>query len=215
MLKLHGIAISNFYCIAKQVLEEKGLAFEEVYVMTNQEPDFLAISPMGKIPVLETEHGFLTETNVITEYLEERYPPTPLYPQDVFARAKVKQLIKSVELYVETPAHQLIPWFFGGKPLPEHVRETAKPALQRGLAALNRLATFSPWVCGEEYTAADIFLYRSISMVSMMAQKYYDWDALAEVPGIKDWNARMAQRPATQSVDAAANVARQAFMKGR
>lgn len=213
MLKLHGIAISNFYCIARQVLQEKGLAFDEVQVMANQEPAFLAISPMGKMPVLETEHGFLTETNVIAEYLEDRYPTPALYPQDAFARARVKQLIKITELYVETPAHQLIPWFFGGKPLPDHVREAAQPAMQRGLAALGRLAKFSPWVCGEQYTAADIFLYRSVGMVGMMAQKYYDWDALAEVAGLKDWQARMAQRPTTQAVDQAADVVRKAFFK--
>jgi len=213
MLKLHGTAISNFYCIAKQVLLEKGIAFEEVHVMANQEPDFLDISPMGKIPMLETDHGYLTETNVIAEYLEELYPTPPLYAQDAFARAKMKQLIKIAELYVEAPAHQLVPWMFSGTPLPDHVRETTKPTLQRGLAALGRLATFSPWVCGEQYTAADIFLYRSVAMVSTMAKKFYDWDALAEVEGLKAWNARMAQRPLTQAVDQESNAARQEILK--
>ncbi len=97
MLKLHGTPISNFYCIVKQVMLEKGIAFEEVHVMANQEPAFLAISPMGKIPALETEYGYLTETNVILEYLEEVQPSPALYPQNVFARAQVKQLIKMVE----------------------------------------------------------------------------------------------------------------------
>ncbi len=213
MLKLHGTPISNFYCIAKQVMQEKGIAFEEVHVMANQEPAYLAISPMGKIPALETEHGYLTETNVILEYLEELYPVTALYPQDVFARAKVKQLIKVIELYVETPAHQMVRWLFGTDPLPEYMRETARPAMGRGLAALSRLAQFSPWVCGEQYTAADIFLYRSVDMVKIMASKFYDWDAIATVPRLKDWYARMAQRSATQAVDNESNAARQAILK--
>lgn len=213
MLKLHGTPISNFYCIAKQVLQEKGIAFEEVNVMANQEPAFLAISPLGKIPALETEHGCLTETNVIAEYLEALYPTPALYPQDAFARAKMKQLIKIAELYVETPAHQLVPWLFNGKPLPDHVRETTQPMIQRGLAALGRLTQFSPWVCGEQYTAADIFVYRSIGMVNTMAKKFYDWDALAEVPGLKDWSERMAQRPITQAIDSESNAARQEILK--
>lgn len=213
MLKLHGIPISNFYCIAKQVLQEKGIAFEEVHVMANQEPAFLAISPLGKIPALETDRGFLTETNVLVEYLEELYPTPALYPQDAFARAKVKQLIKIAELNVEAPAHQMVPWFFGGNPLPDYVRETAQPAIRRGLAALGRLAAFAPWACGEQYTAADIFLYRSVGMVNTMARKFYDWDALAEVPGLNDWNRRMAQRPATQAIDKDSDLARQEILK--
>lgn len=213
MLKLHGTPISNFYCIAKQALCEKGIAFEEVHVMANREPDFLAISPMGKIPALETEHGYLTETNVILEYLEEVQPNPPLYPQNAFARAKVKQLIKVAELYIETPAHQMVPWLFGSTPLPEYVRETMRPLMERGLAALGRLAQFSPWVCGEQYSAADIFLYRSIDMLNIMAKKFYDWDATAEVPGLKEWYARMAQRPQTQAVDSDSNAARQAILK--
>ncbi len=213
MLKLHGVAISNFYCVAKQALQEKNIAFEEVPVMANQEPAFLAISPMGKIPALETEHGYLTETNVILEYLEERYPASPLYPHDAFARAKVKQLIKTVELYVETPAHNMVRWLFGTEQLPDYVRASARPAMERGLAALVRLAKFAPWVCGEQYTAADIFLYRSVDMVDIMARKFYDWDALATVPGLNAWRARMAQRPLTQALDRESNTARQEILK--
>lgn len=108
MLKLHGTPISNFYCIAKQALQEKGIAFETVHVMANQESDYLAKSPMGKIPALETGHGFLTETNVILEYLDATHPEPALYPQEPFARARVQQLIKVVELYVEGPAHALV-----------------------------------------------------------------------------------------------------------
>ncbi|MFT3928733.1 MAG: glutathione S-transferase family protein [Spongiibacteraceae bacterium] len=213
MLKLHGTPISNFYCIAKQALQEKGIAFEEVQVMANQEPTFLKASPMGKIPALETEHGFLTETNVILEYLDAVYPANPLYPQDAFARAKVAQLIKIIELYVETPAHNMVRWLFGMEQLPDYVRDTARPAMERGIAALTRLARFSPWVCGEQYTAADIFLYRSVGMVSIMASKFYDWDALAAVPGLAEWQARMAQRPVTQSIDAESNKATQEILK--
>ncbi|HMN47056.1 MAG TPA: glutathione S-transferase family protein [Povalibacter sp.] len=213
MLRLHGVAISNFYCIAKQALLEKGIAFEEVRVMANQEPAWLAISPMGKIPALETERGFLTETNVILEYLEDLHPATPLYPQDAFARAKVKQLIKVTELYLEAPAHQLVPWLFGSNPLPDYLRETVRPQLERGLAALRRLATFSPWASGEQYTAADIFLYRSTDMVQVMTRKFYDWDAISTVPGLREWRAHMAQRPVTQAIDQESNAARQEILK--
>lgn len=212
MLKLHGARVSNFYCIVKEALLEKGLAFEEVDTMPNQEPVFLAISPMGKVPALQTEHGYLSETNVILDYLEDLQPTPNLYPRDVFARAKAKQLIKMIELYVETPAHQMIPALFGGS-LSDYQRETARPLMERGLAALRSLARFSPWVCGEEFTCADIFLYRSAGVIAMAAEKFYDWDALAEVPGLKAWRERMAQRPLTRAIDAETQTALQQFMR--
>ncbi len=212
MLKLHGTPISNFYCIAKQALQEKGIAFETVHVMANQEPDYLAKSPMGKIPALETGHGFLTETNVILEYLDAVYPGTPLYPAEPFARAKVQQLLKTVELYIEGPAHALTPSLFG-KPLPDYLRDTTQPMMQRGMSALGRLATLSPWIAGEQFGAADIFAYRSLGLAIVMAKKFYDWDLLAEVEGLKEWHERMAQRPLTQAIDAEAQAATQAILK--
>jgi len=212
MLKLHGARISNFYCMAKQVLMEKGLPFEEVEVMPSQEPAFLAKSPMGKVPALETEHGFLTETNVIAEYLEELQPTSALFPRDAFQRARCKQIVKTIELYVEGPAHALLPALFG-QPLSDFQRDFTRPMMQRGLAALRQLVQFSPWVCGNEYTFADIFLYRSVGMASMVAEKFYDWDVLAELPGVKEWQARAAQRPVVQSIDAENQAALAVFMQ--
>lgn len=213
MLKLHGSPISNFYCMAKQVLAEKDIPFEEVSVMPNQQPAYLAISPVGKVPALETDEGFMCETNVIAEYLEELRPAPALYPRDPFARAKTRQLIKMVELYIESPAHQMVPALFGA-PLPDYLREAGRPMIERGLAALRNLAKFSPWVCGAEYTFADIFLYRSIGVVGMAGDKFYDgWDPLAEVPGLREWQARMAERPLTKAIDADNQRAMQAFMQ--
>jgi len=212
MLKLHGARVSNFYCMVKQVLIEKGIAFEEVETMPNQEPAFLAKSPMGKVPALETEHGFLTETNVIFDYLEDVQPTPALYPNDAFARARCRQIVKMTELYVEGPAHALLPALFG-QSVADFQRDSARPMMQRGLAALRQLVKFSPWVCGEQYTFADIFLYRSLGVITITAEKLYDWEVLAELPGIKDWQARMAQRSVTQTVDAENQSALAVFMQ--
>jgi len=212
MLKLHGARISNFYCMVKQVLIEKGIAFEEVETMPNQEPAFLAKSPMGKVPALETEHGFLTETNVIFDYLEDVQPTPALYPNDAFARARCRQIVKMIELYVEGPAHALLPALFG-QSVADFQRDSSRPMMQRGLAALRQLVKFSPWVCGEQYTFADIFLYRSLGVITITAEKLYDWEVLAELPGIKDWQARMAQRSVTQTVDAENQSALAVFMQ--
>ncbi|HWK53783.1 MAG TPA: glutathione S-transferase family protein, partial [Hyphomicrobiales bacterium] len=147
MLKLLGSPLSNYYNMAKHALLAKGLEFEEVPQRPGQEPAFLALSPMGKVPVLQTEQGFLTETGAILDYLDERYPQNPLFPADPFARAKVRQLIKTQELYVETPAHALIGALFQ-REVPAHVREASQPAARRGLQAMASLVRFAPWIAG-------------------------------------------------------------------
>ena len=71
MLKLHGFAVSNYFNMVKLALLEKGVNFEVVDVYPNQEESFLSRSPMGKVPVLETDAGFISETNVILDYIED------------------------------------------------------------------------------------------------------------------------------------------------
>ena len=58
-IKLYGMPLSNYYNMVKTVLLEKGMDFEEVLVLPNQESDYLAKSPWGKVPARGTEQGFL------------------------------------------------------------------------------------------------------------------------------------------------------------
>jgi glutathione S-transferase len=67
---------------------------------------------MGKVPCLETEHGSLTETNVIIDYLDDLGEGPSFYPTDAFKRAKVKELMQCIELYIELPARRVYGEFF-------------------------------------------------------------------------------------------------------
>jgi glutathione S-transferase len=212
VIKLYGMPVSNFYCMAKQALQEKAIVFEEVYALPSQDSDYLRKSPMGKIPVLETAKGFISETNVIFDYLEAVQPSPNLYPADAFEKAKVKQLIKVVECYIEAPAHAMVGALLG-LDVPEAQRLQAKPQLQSGLAALQRLAQFAPWICGSTFTYADIFSYHALGMVIGIAGTVYDWDIAADLPGLTAWRKRVAARPITQSLDAASRAAMQAFLQ--
>jgi len=73
-MKLHGMPLSNYFNMAKHAVLAKGIACEFVNTRPSQEADYLAKSPMGKIPLLETERGFLTETDAILDYLDEAFP---------------------------------------------------------------------------------------------------------------------------------------------
>ncbi|MGV3590071.1 MAG: glutathione S-transferase family protein [Gammaproteobacteria bacterium] len=198
-MKLHGIALSNYYNMAKHAVLLKGIACEFVTTRPSQEPGFLAKSPMGKIPVLETEKGFLSETDAILDYLDEACPGPKLFPQDPFARAKVRQLMKVQELYVETPAHNLIGALFG-RELPQHVKDASQPDARKGLVALGRLARFSPWIAGSDFTAADIVVFYSFVLSNRITQAVYGWDMLNELPGLREWFQRFEALDLAQQV---------------
>ena len=70
MLKLHGIRISNYTNLAKAALIEKGVEFEEVKDPPSRSDEFLARSPMGRVPALGTPDGFFSESWAIVDYLE-------------------------------------------------------------------------------------------------------------------------------------------------
>ena len=62
MIKLYGLKMSNFYSLTKALLIEKSVEFEEVKRPPSQEEDFLAMSPMGKMPAIEADGVFLSDS---------------------------------------------------------------------------------------------------------------------------------------------------------
>jgi len=76
------------------VLREKNVDFEFRHIEPDNRPDwFLAISPLGKIPVLEIGDRAIFESAVILEYLEETQPK-PLHPADPLTRAEHRAWIE-------------------------------------------------------------------------------------------------------------------------
>jgi glutathione S-transferase len=88
MIRLCGFRISNYHNKVRIALLEKGVAFEEdENVKPSQEGEYLAKSPMGKVPYLEVDGTRIRESSAILEYLEDAYPQKPLLPSDPVARA--------------------------------------------------------------------------------------------------------------------------------
>ena len=202
MLKVHGFAVSNYYNMVRMALMEKGVPFECVEVMPSQDEAFLARSPVGKVPCLETERGFLSETSVILDYIEDVVPQPPFYPADPFQRAQVRQAMKMMELYVELPARRLYPGvFFGGVNAPSTIAEV-EPVLRKGMAGLKHLLKCNPFVMGAQMTYADFFAAHTFSLAGNVARKVYGWDIVAEVPGLGETLAALAARDSGKAINA-------------
>ena len=202
MFKLYGFPVSNYYNMVKLTLLEKGFEFEEVIAMPSQENDFLSISPMGKIPCLEVKEGPLSETNVIFDFLEDLSPDVPLYPEDPYQRAKVRELSKMIELYLELVVRQIYGVVLFGAPVDEALNAKVNEQLDKGVASLNRVLIFSPFAAGEVMTYADFMLYYTVTLCNMATQKILGRDLCDDLPGLKAWLNVMDSNPLVQKVNA-------------
>ncbi len=213
MLKLYGFAVSDYFNMVKHSLLEKGVEFEEITVFPDQTEDYLAKSPMGKVPCIETEHGYLCETSVILDYIEAAYPQKPLLPEGEWQRAKVREVMKIAELYIELAARKLLPAMLAGAPVTEEVKTEVRTLLTKGLNSIDRLATFDPFVLGSSQTIADIILRYSLGIAKAAAGSVLKWDVLEGRDALKQWDEMMNKNPICQQLDADMNAQMGAFIK--
>lgn len=202
MITLHGFPFSNYHNIVKHALMAKGLAFEE-HIVYPGSPELMAVNPLGKVPAMTTEKGTtLSESSVLLEYLEDAYPESPLYPADPEQRAGVRRLTKLAELYFDLPARRLLPAVFGNADIPEATLVEVREGLERGVAGLTALGSFSPYVAGADLTMADLYLRYALAIPKIIGPSKLDWDVVAAVPGLREWDAMMAESEISRKIDA-------------
>ena len=156
MLVLCGSPISNYYNKVKLALLEKGVQFTEEMVKTgSKEESVLEATPLAKIPFIRTQHGTMCESQAILDYIEARYPVPQLMPADPWQAAKVRELITFIDLHLELVARELYPKAFFGGELSEANAARIRKLLQRNIVGFRRLAKFSPYVAGANFTQAD------------------------------------------------------------
>ena len=203
MLKLCGFHVSNYHNKVRIALLEKGIAFEEdAGCRPSQNDDFLARSPVGKVPFLELDGGQrLSESQVICDYLEETYPHKPLLPRDPLQRARVRELIVYLELHVELVMRRLYGQVFFGKPADEALKQAVEMELAKGLRGLKALAKFGPYIAGSELTYADCAAFVHLPLVSLTTKLAYGRDYLDDLPQVKPYLQMLKDRPAFAKVD--------------
>ena len=117
--------------------------------MALNSPEFLAISPMGRIPVLETDGGeHICESAAIAGYLDDMLPGNMLMPADPLARARVRELVSLAQGEVAVGGRQLmVHLVFKMVDAPDIVA-VARAQVEKGLDAIERLV-------GETYAVSD------------------------------------------------------------
>lgn len=194
MLILCGFPVSNYYNKVKLALLEKGVPFQEERRMTGKEA-IEGGSPTGKVPFLRTPQGVLCESQAIVDYIEDAFPQVPLYPRDAYERAKCREAIHFIELYLELPARRLYHECFFGGTVSDEVKRSAREELDKGVKALAHVVKFAPFLTGAQFTYADCAAFAHLPLVSQATKRIYGEDFLARVPGVAPYLEQIRARP--------------------
>ena len=215
MLKLGGFAVSNYYNKVKVALLEKGIPFEEAFCMTSQDEAYLKRSPMGKVPYLEIDGQFLCESQVICEYLEDSYPDHPLYPKHALERARVRELIGVMELYLDMVARRVYAQAFFGGTVSDEIKQQVEKDLAKGVRAFKQLAKFSPFVAGANLSYADCAAGVHLPLVSLSTKIVYGRDALDDCAQVRPYLKMLNERPAFKKMNDERKAASEAMAAAR
>ncbi len=180
------------------VLAEKGISFERVDIDLDNKPDwFLALSPLGKVPVLVVESDgrqeVLFESAVIAEYLDETLAPR-LHPADPLERARHRAWIE----FASATLADLYRFYAGDR----SAFESAAEALDRKMARLEAELGEGPFFAGASFSLVDA-AFAPVFREFAAFEAFLDHGLLAGRPRLAAWAAALAERPSVVGAVAA------------
>lgn len=212
MTAAHLVLVSHVLCPYVQraaiVLREKGVPFERRDVDLARKPDwFLALSPLGKTPVLRVDDTPIFESAVICDYLDETFAP-PLHPVDPLARAVHRGWVE-----VASTVLGLIATLYGA---PDAARfDIAQAALRRRLERLEAELGTGPWFAGTRFSIVDAAfapVFRYFDVFASLGEA----DPGAGLARLAAWRTALAARPSVIAAVASDYPQRLAeFLRGR
>lgn len=190
-LQLISFNLCPFVQRAVILLNQKEAHYELTYIDLKNKPDwFLALSPLGKVPVLRVGESVLFESTVIAEYLEETIPPA-LHPSNPLTKATHRAWIEYSSTLLMTQHRMHV------ADNPEDL-ETHRQALQNSLARLTEHCdTSGPFFAGSEMSVIDA----AIAPLFMRIDLVVDKTELEIYPNerIQLWANALAETPAVQT----------------
>ena len=190
-LKLISHKLCPYVQRAVIALTEKAVAFERIDVDLAKKPEwFLAISPLGKTPVLQVGEVPIFESAVILEYLEETQPPQ-LHPADALSRADHRAWIEFGSAVLND-----IAGFYAAADKVNFEAKTSQ--LEQRFARLESRVTAGPWFDGQHFSLVDA-VYGPIFRYFDMFDEIADFGILARKPKLSRWRHALAARPSVRA----------------
>jgi len=194
-LKIYGIARTRAFR-ALWMAKELGLDYEhdpvEIGDAGARTPEFLAINPNGRLPVIVDDGFVLFESLAITLYLAKKHSLGRLYPGTLEAEARAWHWSLLTVTEVDRGVNI---WSLHAVRLPPAEQDLAKRAealkvLVAPFKVLDAAVAAQPYLLGSEFTVADLNVAAVISRAIEMD--------LSAVPNLKAWLTRCLDRPAAR-----------------
>lgn len=194
-------AISPAPRCLRMFIHEKGLEIPattvDVFKGENREAAFLVLNPAGQTPALQLDDGrVIAEAVAIAEYLEELHPAPALVGSTAEERAETRMWWRRVELNITEFIHNAfhyaegLPRFQPRIPVVPEGADGLKRVAQDRLRWLDAMLGSGPWICGQRFTAADIWLYVWLDFGNGKNQAFD-----RSLPRIGPWFERVEARP--------------------
>jgi glutathione S-transferase len=228
MLTLYHMAYAICPMKVRICLAEKGIEWESRVLSPPElrSPDYLALNPGGYVPTLVDGDKVITESRIISEYIDETFDGPALQPHDPFWRARMRLWTKQVDdalhpnVYVLSFVTNFRNIFLG---MPADVRERMLPldytkrirtldmlehaydsiyvgmALKRFAKLIDDMeATLSgaPWLAGHDYSLADADMTPYLQRLTDVGVGWL-WE---DRPNVTDWFARVRARQSYAAV---------------
>lgn len=158
-------------------------------------PSFLALNPLGLLPVLVLDDGrVIRESVAICRWFEERVPSPPLFGADSWQRVEVEQWNRHAELELFLPitmAFRHVHPFWKGRieQVPAWGQVARAIAVER-MAWLDRELAAKPWFAGDYFSIADI-----TALCALDFGKLSELRVTPELPNLSRWYQAMKARP--------------------
>ena len=188
-------------------LEHKRIDYTtRVLSMSNgdlRSPEFLALNPRGRVPVLRDGELVVSESLAILAYLERRHPHDPIFGETAEQGAAIWRIVSEYTSYVDPAVEELIlPIYFGRAAEQADTVRRAAEVITRELATYERMLAQAPFLAGDAPTAADFVVFPHVQSISRAASKpaaaafELPFSPIARRhPAIGAWIDRIAQTP--------------------
>lgn len=201
-IKIYGMAMSTCTRRVCMTLEEKNVPYEIVHVDLqkgeHKAPEFIAMQPFGKIPVLVDGDLTLFESRAMMRYIANKYADQgpDLLGKDAKARALTDTWVEVESAYYNPPIGTIVmekvfkPWF--GGTTDEAVLEAQLEELNKVLDVYEEKLGKTDYIAGETFTIADI---TCMSYMEAMVNMGKITEPLDKHPKFKAWWQKVSSRP--------------------
>jgi stringent starvation protein A len=188
MMILYSGTTCPFSQRCRFVLFEKGMDFEIRDVdLFNKPEDINVMNPYGQVPILVERDLTLYESNIINEYIDERFPHPQLMPADPVQRARVRLVL----LNFERELFQHVSVLEDRTEKNEKVKDKARATIRDALTQLAQQFTKTKFMLGDDFSMGDVAVAPLLWRLT-----HYGIELPKQAAPIQKYAERIFQRPA-------------------